>query len=87
MQRRPSPENAVNGLMLILIAVGLGLFLAARLIARVLVGREGDPVGIMRIIQVVAVILMIGALFIRPHRNDTAAFPPPPDTPVRTQGK
>jgi hypothetical protein len=47
------------------------------------VGREGDRVGLTRIIQVVAVVLLIAALFLRPHSDETAAFPPPPDTPAR----
>lgn len=67
------------GLMLGLVGAGILLFFAAPAIARVLVGREGDPMGTARIIQVVAVILMLGALLIRPHSNETAAFPPPPD--------
>lgn len=67
------------GLMLILIAAGLALFLAAPVLGRLIVGRQGDPVGVTRIVQVVAVVLMVSALVFRPHRDDTAAFPPPPD--------
>lgn len=69
--------------MIVLVAAGIALFIGAPLVARLVVGREGDPVGTTRIIQVVAVILLIGALFLRPHSDETAAFPPPPDTPAR----
>ena len=65
--------------MLGLVAAGILLFLAAPMIARAIVGREADPVGATRIIQVVAVILMISALLIRPYSDETSAFPPAPD--------
>ena len=67
------------GVMLALVGLGIVLFLAAPLIGRLIVGREGDPVGITRVVQVIAVVLMVGALLIRPHSDETAAFPPPPD--------
>ena len=69
--------------MIVLVAAGIALFIGAPLIARLVVGGEGDRVGLTRIIQVVAVVLLIGALFLRPHSDETAAFPPPPDTPAR----
>ena len=69
-------------LMLVLALAGIALFIAAPVVARLLV-RGADPVGATRIIQVVAVVLLIGALFLRPHSDETAAFPPPPDTPAR----
>ena len=76
----PSPtETIVLGLMLTLIAAGIALFLAAPFIGRLVVGEEGDPVAVTRVVQVVAVLLMVVALVFRPHRDDTAAFPPPPD--------
>lgn len=72
--------------MFILIAAGLALFLAAPVIGRLVVGREGDPVGVTRIVQVIAVVLMVVALVFRPHRDETAAFPPPPDM-MRDSGR
>ena len=75
------------GLMLVLVGAGIALFIAAPLVARMIVGRAGDPVGTTRVIQVVAVVLLIGALFLRPHNDETAAFPPPPDTPPRDAPK
>jgi len=69
----------VSGLMLGLVGLGIVLFLAAPFVARAVGGRGSDPVGLTRILQVVAVVLMIGALLIRPHSDETAAFPPPPD--------
>jgi hypothetical protein len=72
----------VFALMLVLALAGIALFIAAPVVARLLV-RGADPVGATRIIQVVAVVLLIGALFLRPHSDETAAFPPPPDTPAR----
>jgi hypothetical protein len=69
--------------MLVLAAAGIALFIGAPFVARLVVGRDRDPVGTTRIIQVVAVVLLIGALFLRPHNDETAAFPPPPDTPAR----
>ena len=69
-------------LMLVLAVGGIALFIAAPFLARLLV-RGADPVGTTRIIQVVAVVLLIGALFLRPQNDETAAFPPPPDSPAR----
>lgn len=68
----------MSGMMLGLVGAGILLFFAAPLISRALV-RGGDPTGLARIIQVVAVILMVVALVFRPHSDETAAFPPPPD--------
>jgi hypothetical protein len=66
--------------MMILVAVGaIALLLAAPLIARAIVGPDGDPAGLTRIIQGVAVVLLVVALVFRPHSDETAAFPPPPD--------
>lgn len=67
--------------MIILGVVGIALFLAARLIARIVVGGNGDPTGLTRVIQGVAVILVVVALVFRPYQEETAAFPPPPDAP------
>jgi hypothetical protein len=71
----------VIALMIGMIGAGLVLFLAAPLLARLVVGSRRDPVGITRILQVAGVILMLAALIFRPHSPDTAAFPPPPDAP------
>ena len=73
------------GLMLILIAAGIALFLAAPVIGRLVAG-GGDPVAVTRIVQVLAVLLMLVALVFRPHRDDTAAFPPPPDLVADSAG-
>ena len=67
------------GLMIGLAALGIARLLAAPLLARLVVGRGGDPGGATRIFQVVAVVLLVVALLIRPHQEETAAFPPPPD--------
>ena len=66
--------------MIVLTALGVALLLSAPLIARV-VTRGGDSVGLTRILQVVAVALLVGALFLRPRNLDTTAVPPPPDSP------
>ena len=69
-------------LMIGLAILGIGLLLTAPLIARAVLGREGDPTGLTRLIQGFAVVLLIIALVFRPHRSETAAFPPPPDAPA-----
>jgi hypothetical protein len=66
-------------LMIVMAVAGIALLLSAPLIARAAVGREGDPTGLTRIIQGLAVVLLIVALVFRPHQDETAAFPPPPD--------
>jgi hypothetical protein len=67
--------------MIVLAAVGVALLLAAPLLARLFVGREGDATGATRILQVLAALLLVVALLFRPHQDETAAFPPPPDAP------
>lgn len=72
-------------MFLLMLALGIGggaILFGAPILARLLVGREGDPVGITRVLQVIGIALLVGALFARPHREDTAAFPPPPDSPT-----
>lgn len=61
-----------------LAALGLGLLLGAPLLARLALGRR-DPVALTRILQAVAIVLLLGALLVRPHNPETAAFPPSPD--------
>ena len=65
-------------LMIGLAIVGIALLLTAPLVARAVIGREGDATGLTRLIQGLAVVLLIIALVFRPHRSETAAFPPPP---------
>ena len=65
--------------MILLIVLGVLLLLTAPFLGRLLAGSGGDPVGITRIVLVVAAVLLLVALFIRPHSDETAAFPPPPD--------
>lgn len=68
-------------LMIGLAGLGVVLLLAAPLLARLIVGRQGDPAGATRIFQGVGVVLLVAALIFRPHQDETAAFPPPPDAP------
>ena len=67
------------GPMLLLGGVGIVLLFAAPVLARLAVGSAGDPVGLKRIFWVVAAILILGAVIVRPHDDETAAFPPGPD--------
>ena len=69
-------------LMISLGVGGVALLLAAPFLAKLIVGREADPTGLTRVIQGVAVILLVVALVFRPHQEETAAFPPPPDAPA-----
>lgn len=68
-------------LMIGLGGLGVLLLLTAPFLARLIVGRDGDSAGYTRIFQVLAVVLLVAALLFRPHQNETAAFPPPPDAP------
>lgn len=65
--------------MLVFLVAGAVLLLGGRFIARAVLGSSRDPMGATRILQVVGAALLIIALFIRPHRDETAAFPPSPD--------
>ena len=65
--------------MLLLGGLGLLLLLGAPLLARLVVGAEGDPVGLKRIFWVIAAALLLLALLARPHNDQTSAFPPSPD--------
>ena len=67
--------------MVVLAVAGIALFVAAPLIARVLMGRKRDNIALTRILQVIGVAMLIGALFLRPYNPDTTAIPPPPDMP------
>jgi hypothetical protein len=60
--------------------LGLALLVGAPLIARLATGRGRDPVGLTRILQAAGVVLLIGALLLRPSTLETAV-PPPPDAP------
>jgi hypothetical protein len=66
-------------LMLILGVGGLLLLFTAPFLARLVVGSDGDPVGLKRILWVVAAVLLALAIIVRPHDTRTAAFPPTPD--------
>jgi hypothetical protein len=68
-------------LMIVLGMAGVVLLLAAPFLARFVSGRRGDPTGLTRILQIVAVALLVGALLVRPYHRETAAVPPPPDAP------
>ncbi len=68
--------------MLSLAVAGFVLLLGAPLIARVFSGRKGDPVGLTRILQVIAIGLLIAALLAMPYNPETTAIPPPPDAPA-----
>lgn len=67
------------GVMIALAVVGFFLLFTAPLLARLVKGRAGDPVGLTRVIQLVAVVLLLVALLVRPHSEETAVFKPPPD--------
>lgn len=62
--------------------LGIALLLSAPLLGRVIVGGRGDPLGLTRVLQGLAVILLLAALLFRPYQTETAAFPPPPDAVV-----
>jgi len=62
--------------------LGICLLLAAPFLGRVIVGTKGDPMAVTRVLQGVAVLLLVAALLFRPYRPETAAFPPPPDAVV-----
>lgn len=64
-------------LMIALGLIGVILILGAPAIARVAGPRFGDPVPITRILQVVGIIFLLAAILLRPHSDETAAFPPP----------
>ena len=66
-------------LMVGLVVLGVVLLVGGRWIARAVVGRDGDPVGLTRILWVLGALLLVAALIVRPHSDETAAFPPPPD--------
>ena len=70
------------GLMVGLVALGVALLFGGRFLARAIVGKDGDPEGTTRVCQVIGALLLIAALFLRPYSDETAAFPPPPDTPI-----
>lgn len=65
---------------------GVSLLVGAPLVARMVRGPGNDPVGLTRILQLVGVILLIGALLVRPSNPETTAVPPPPDL-IETQGR
>lgn len=72
-------EASMLAPMLFLGCAGLLLLVAAPLLARFVVGVNGDPVGLRLILWAVAVVLLVLALLVRPHDDRTAVFPPSPD--------
>ncbi len=71
------------GMITIALAIlGIVLLVTAPLLGRLIVRGRGDPLGITRVLQGLAVILLLAALFFRPYQPETAAFPPPPDAAV-----
>jgi hypothetical protein len=67
--------------MIVLAVAGITLLLTAPLLARVILGRKRDPIALVRMIQLIAVGLLVAALFSRPYNRETTAVPPPPDAP------
>ncbi len=64
-----------------LAAVGLALLIGGPLLARMVVGRRpggGDPVGLARVLQVLAVVLLAASLLLRSGGKGPSAFGPPP---------
>ncbi|MQA89467.1 MAG: hypothetical protein GEU90_04420 [Gemmatimonas sp.] len=72
-------EDVVLLPMLVLTVVGVALLAGAPLLARYILRPDQDPVGMTRMLQALAVVLLIGALLIRPRNLETTAVPPPPD--------
>lgn len=67
-------------LMLTLLVLGVGLLLGAPRLARI--ARRGqDPGGLTRIIQAVAVVILVIALLTMPRSPESTAFPPPAEGP------
>jgi hypothetical protein len=71
--------------MIALTALGVALLVGAPLVARLAKGRGSDHVGLTRILQAAGVVLLIGALLLRPRNLETTAVPPPPD--AQTSGE
>lgn len=65
--------------MVVLAIAGLALLITAPVLAKAVVGRERDPMAITRVLQILAVALLVGALFARPYNPETAAVPPSPN--------
>jgi hypothetical protein len=69
-----------------LAGIGVVLLIAGPLLARLLVGRRaggGDPVGLARVLQAFAVVLLVTALLLR-SGHKVSAFGPPPDEAGQT---
>lgn len=67
-------------LMIGLIVLGLVLLFAAPWLARLVI-RDRDPVALTRMIQAVAIIVLVVALLISPRSPESTAFPPPVEGP------
>lgn len=64
-------------LMLWMTLLGLALLWTGALLCAAPRSGGSDPVPIARMLQALGVALLIGALLVRPHNPETAAFPPP----------
>ena len=69
--------------MLVLAGLGIALLIGAPLVARLIMRGDKDPVALTRALQVLAIILLVSALFLRPSNPDTSAIPAPPDAVER----
>ncbi len=65
--------------MVVLTVAGVALLVSAPFIGRVARGRGKDAVALTRILQLVAIALLVVALLARPSNPETTAVPPPPD--------
>jgi amino acid transporter len=68
-------------MMIGLVVLALVLLFAAPALARLVI-RDRDPVALTRMIQVVAIILLVVALLVSPRSPESTAFPPPPEGPA-----
>ena len=64
-------------LMIALGTIGIVLILGAPALVRLTNQRFGDAVPLTRMIQVVGIVFLLLAILLRPHSDETAAFPPP----------
>jgi len=71
--------------MIVLAATGVALLATAPFLARFLSRGSPDPVGLTRILQGLAIVLLLGALLVRPFNPTTAAIPPSPNRPAATE--
>lgn len=70
----------MSTLTLVLLALGLILLFAAPWITRMVI-QDRDSVALTRIIQAVALVILVMALLLWPREPESTAFPPPPEGP------